>query len=48
MFLGVWDSTLSPSIGNACIWYNKVFVNQTGNVGTADGIPFRLNQLESD
>ena len=37
VFLGVWDSELSPSIGNACIWYNKVFVNMTGNVGTADG-----------
>ncbi len=37
VFLGVWDSTLSPSVGNACIWYNKVFVNMTGNVGTADG-----------
>ncbi len=36
-FLDVWNSSLMPSVGNVCVWYNKLYSNLTGNVGTSNG-----------
>lgn len=36
-FLDVWNSTLMPSVGNVCVWYNKLYANITGGIGYADG-----------
>jgi hypothetical protein len=33
--LGVWNTTLSPIIGNTAIWGGKVWTNILGNVGTS-------------
>jgi hypothetical protein len=35
VWLGVWNSSLTPSIGNLVVWGGKVFENLTGNVGTS-------------
>ena len=35
VWLGIWNSSLSPSIGELCIWGGAVWSNDNGNVGTA-------------
>ena len=34
--LGVWDSTLTPSINDKVIWGGKLWINTTGSVGSND------------
>jgi hypothetical protein len=35
VWLGIWNSSLTPSIGNLVVWGGKVYENLTGNVGTS-------------
>jgi hypothetical protein len=46
-WLGVWATTLSPSVDDLCIWGGKVWKNLTGDVGASNG-DLNLNPITVD